>query len=341
MQSVNQIIERNLFRRDTKVNTLWINPEKDVHWQPTAQKCTSLQLFTQDFGTCNYLKSSGANVDFSAFPQNKGDKYQWIIIRQPRQKALLKMLLDCAAGCLAADGVLWLAGENKAGIKSTDKQLKSYFDHVRKLDNARHCTVFEATGVSQPHSFDKSKYQEKWLLNCAPGELRVVSYPGVFAHGRLDPGTALLIKALATMDLQGDVLDFACGAGIVGACIAANNKKAKLTLLDTNALALKACEDTFKANHLHGNVIASDGLSELTGSFDTIVSNPPIHADLKTDNQLGIRLLEPIHQFMNPGSTLIIVANIHLPYEKWLSGTFRSHQQLLTNDRYKIIAAKL
>ncbi len=54
------------------------------------------------------------------------------------------MMLDCAASLLARNGVLWLAGENKAGIKSADKLLKTHFRKVRKLDNARHCSLFEA-----------------------------------------------------------------------------------------------------------------------------------------------------------------------------------------------------
>ena len=340
MHPVNQIIERNLFRRDSGGHALWINPEKHTDWRKTAAQCTSLTLFTQDFGTCSSLKRTGADVSFSALPEHSGDRYQWIIIRLPRQKALLKMLLDCAASCLAPEGVLWLAGENKAGIKSADKLLKAHFGRVRKLDNARHCTLFEANDIGKPRTFDIAGYQEKWLLDCASGELKVVSYPGVFAHGRLDKGTALLLKALAGLELQGDILDFACGAGLVGASIAASHKHTRVSFLDTNALALKACQDTLEANGLRGTVIASDGLSELEQTFDTVVSNPPIHADLKTDSRLGLKLLEPVCDFLTPHGTLIIVANIHLPYEKWLSRAFRHQEQLIANERYKIILAK-
>ncbi len=341
MQLVSQIIERNLSRSPTGKNALWINPEKDQCWKSAGERCAKLTLFTQDYGAFGFLEQTGADTRFSAFPPATSENYQWIIINQPRQKALLRMLIDCAAGLLADDGVVWLAGENKAGIKSADKLLKARFGRLKKLDNARHCTLFEAGQVSGSRVFEPTEYRDKWLLDVKPHEIRVVSYPGVFAHGRLDAGTSLLLQALRGMELTGEVLDFACGAGIIGAFIAKDKPGCRLSLLDTNALALRSSEETFSANQLQATCIASDGLNELTGKYDFIVSNPPIHAGVKTDNQLGVRLLGSAHQFLNPGGTLIIVANIHLPYENLLSRTFRHRRQLLENDRYKVIAATI
>ncbi len=288
----------------------------------------------------SFLQQTGADIEFSAFPQTSEKKYQWIIVNLTRQKDLLRMMLDCAADLLTEDGVLWLAGENKAGIKSADKLLKLHFGEIRKLDNARHCSLYEAKNRLNQRPFMPQSYRQEWTLNCQPVEINVTSYPGVFAHGRLDAGTALLLGALFKMKLEGDVLDFACGAGLIGACIAANHPKTNVTLLDSNALALKACAETLAVNHLSGAVLASDGLKELNGSFDLVVSNPPIHADVKTDSQLGMRLLESVHEFINPGGMLIMVANVHLPYERWLEQKFRRYNELAANDHYKVIVAK-
>jgi 16S rRNA (guanine1207-N2)-methyltransferase len=258
----------------------------------------------------------------------------------PRQKALLAMLLDCAASLLAGGGVLWLAGENRAGIKSADKLLKLHFGRVRKLDNARHCGLLEASEQLQRHPFDPLAYREKWVLECAGTRISVLSYPGVFAHGRLDGGTALLLGTLTGMQLQGEVLDFACGAGVIGSCIAAQHAGARVTFADTSALALKACEDTLSANHLQGAVLAADGFSDLRGSFDLVVTNPPIHAGVETDNRLGMRLMESAPRHIRAGGRLILVANLHLPYENWLSSRFRSCSQLASNENFKVIVAK-
>ncbi len=250
------------------------------------------------------------------------------------------MMLDCAASLLTSNGVLWLAGENKAGIKSADKLLKAYFQHVRKLDNARHCGLFEAHTRLKQDAFKPRDYREQWVLDCSGSKLEISSYPGVFAHGRLDAGTALLLEALSSLSLQGDVLDFACGAGLVGACIAARHENTRVTLLDSSALALKASSETLKTNHLNGLVIASDGLSGVDGQFDIVVSNPPIHAGVRTENRLGMHLLETVQEHIRPGGKLFLVANVHLPYENWLLKQFKRYGELAANDSYKVIVAK-
>ena len=340
MFAVSQILERNLHRRQSGGSVLWINPERDDSWRALENTCSSVKLFSQDFASFTYLQQSGADVEFAAFPQVSEDKYDWIIVNLPRQKALLLMLLDCAAALLANDGVLWLAGENKAGIKSADKLLKLHFGQTRKVDNARHCSLYEAHTRLGKSNFNPLAYRQQWELNCVDSSIMVSSYPGVFAHGRLDEGTALLLEMLPRIELQGDVLDFACGAGVIGACITAHNKNTRVTLLDSNALALRASEETLAANHLNGQVMASNGLSELSDRYDVVVSNPPIHAGVKTDNRLGMRLLETVHENIRPGGSLIMVANVHLPYEKWLSRHFKRTLELTANENFKVIMAK-
>jgi len=316
-----------------------MNPEADDACRKAGTHCVSLKLFSQDYGAYAFLQRTGADIEFSSFPSTGNDKYQWIILNLPRQKALLGMMLDCAASLLADDGVLWLAGENKAGIKSANKLLKLHFGQVRKLDNARHCTLYEASGSLNQQPFNALAYRQQFALNCGHSSITVTSYPGVFAHGRVDAGTALLLKALEEIDVTGDVLDFACGAGLIGACIAAGQPEVNVTLLDTNALALSACEETLLANQLDGSVLASDGLSELKGSFDFIISNPPIHAGVKTDNLMSQRLLDSVHEHINPGGMLILVANLHLPYEKWLRQRFRQCKEFKKNANFKVIVA--
>lgn len=339
MFAVSQIIERNLRRHQTGGAVLWVNPETDDGWRALDSHCSSITLFTQDFASYTYLQQSGATVQFGAFPDTGEDKYDWIIVNMPRQKALLAMVLDCVAALLAKEGVLWLAGENKAGIKSAGKLLNPHFGQVRKLDNARHCSLFEAKMPLERGIFNPMVYRQQWQLDCAGSEIMVSSYPGVFAHGRLDEGTALLLDALPGIKLEGDVLDFACGAGVIGACIAARSPDTNISLLDSSALALRACEETFASNHLSGQVLASDGLSMVNSSYDIVISNPPIHAGVKTDNRLGMRLLETVHEIIRPGGRLILVANVHLPYEKWLSSHFKKTFELAKNEHFKVIVA--
>ncbi len=250
------------------------------------------------------------------------------------------MLLDCVSDLLSDHGVLWLAGENKAGIKSAEKLIKKYFRDVKKLDNARHCCLYEAAVTHKQSLFDPLSYRQVWPLKCNQTSIDIVSYPGVFAHGRLDAGTGLLLKALSDQIIQGDVLDFACGAGVIGSFIKANLPATRVTLSDVNSLALRACEETLAENGTSATIVASDGFSQIDECYDLIVTNPPIHADFRTDNHMGVSLLKSITEHIKVNGMLVMVANIHLPYEKWLAQNFRYHRELTKNNKYKVILAK-
>ncbi len=338
--AVSQIIARNLDQLRNVGSTLWINPEKDDCWRTLRAHCISLKLFSQDYAAFTYLQQTGADVQFAAFPLHEGDRYDRVIMNLPRQKALLEMMLACTASLLPANGILWLAGENRAGIKSARKLLDKYFGQVRKVDNARHCGLFEASERLDHARFDPSAWRDQWQLDCMGRPLDIVSYPGVFAHGRLDAGTALLLDTLADMPVQGDVLDFACGAGVIGTFVARHHAATRVTLLDSSALALQSCEETLAANGVKATLLAADGLDGVTGRFDLVVTNPPIHAGVSTDNRLGMRLLDTVHERLLNGGRLILVANRHLPYENWLSTRFSSHGQLAANENFKVLTAK-
>lgn len=86
--------------------------------------------------------------------------------------------------------------------------------------------------------------------------------------------------------------------------------------------------------------LASDGLSAVQRSFDVVVSNPPIHAGIRTDTRLSLQLLESVREHISPGGRLILVANRHLPYENWLSRNFRQVKALAANSNFKVIAAE-
>lgn len=347
MSLTSQIVCKNLTRRENVAAGLWINPDRDSSWREAANYCDEFKLFCHDFGAFSFHLQSGADVTFGAFPERQ-QSFDWIILSLPRQKALLQMLLDCAKGLLAPGGTIWLGGENKAGIKSADKLLKKHFGHVRKLDNARHCTLYEAGEPNIDKPFDSAEYLEVWTAQVctkpsAGKVLEIASYPGVFAHGHLDAGSSLLLDSLADQYIEGSVLDFGCGSGVIGASVATQHEAqhaARVTFLDTSALALHACEETLSRNNLKGALLASDGLASVETRYDLILSNPPIHSGLKTDNHLSMQLLASVEKHLQPNGRLVIVANRHLPYEKWLGEKFRDVTELSTNQHFKVLSAR-
>ena len=59
---------------------------------------------------------------------------------------------------------------------------------------------------------------------------------------------------------SGSVLDFGCGAGVLGATLKRRYPHSQLTLLDVDAFAVESSRLTLAANGLEAEVIAGDGI---------------------------------------------------------------------------------
>ena len=107
--------------------------------------------------------------------------------------------------------------------------------------------------------------------------LRFTTDAGVFSKGEVDYGTATLLKALPE-EMAGRALDLGCGWGAVGVSVGKANPGCDIVMSDVNRRALELSEKNAKANGVAVRVVESDGLKSIDGSFDYIITNPPIRA---------------------------------------------------------------
>lgn len=98
---------------------------------------------------------------------------------------------------------------------------------------------------------------------------------GVFSAGRLDPGTAVLLRkgALPTGEHTGDLLDLGCGYGPIATVLATVAPKATVWAVDVNARARELTAKNTK--DLNVRVMAPDDVPG-DQSFSQIWSNPPV-----------------------------------------------------------------
>jgi 16S rRNA (guanine1207-N2)-methyltransferase len=218
------------------------------------------------------------------------------------------------------------------------------FEEWAKIDSARHCALFEAGRAKEGSAFELDRHFSIWSLQLADRVLEMHSLPGVFAHGRLDAGSRLLLATLSAdswdLEISGRVLDFACGSGGIGMALAATCPKAHLTLLDDSALALESARRSLAANAIHAELIASDGLLKLLKDgpqpFDWIVSNPPFHRGVREDLAVTERFIRDCPRVLAPGGRLCLVANAHLPYRRWLEELFSRVQVIAADGEYNV-----
>ena len=202
------------------------------------------------------------------------------VLYLPKSRELTDYLLQALAARL--DGrELYLVGEKRAGIERAAKQLAIY-GKPRKLDSARHCQLWQVTVDHAPAVPDLHSLAQRFELPLADGPLQVISLPGVFSHGRLDRGTELLLEHLDKLP-SGHLLDFGCGAGVLGAAVKRRYPHNTVTMLDVDAFATASSRLTLAANGLEADVLTADGIDAAPMGLNAILSNPPFHVGVHTD----------------------------------------------------------
>ena len=255
----------------------------------------------------------------------------------PKSRELTDYLLAALAARLPG-APLWLVGEKRGGIERAAKQLAA-FGKPRKLDSARHCQLWQVTVAQAPATPDLDALARRYAVPTPDGELQIVSLPGVFSHGRLDVGSRLLLEHLDGLP-QGDVLDFGCGAGVLGAALQRRYPASRLHLLDVDAFAVASSRLTLAANGLEGQVLAGRGIADAPHGLAAIVSNPPFHQGVHTDYQATEQLLRDAVRHLRPGGELRLVANSFLRYAPLIEQHLGPCTVLAERDGFRVYSAR-
>lgn len=132
--------------------------------------------------------------------------------------------------------------------------------------------------------------------------LRFATDAGVFSRDGLDPGSRLLIESAGAV--RGRALDLGCGWGAVGVALALINPDAAFLLSDINRRAVALAGGNIDANGArNARAIESDGFSAVDGTFDRILTNPPIRAG----KAVIYRLFADARNRLNIGGALDVV----------------------------------
>jgi 16S rRNA (guanine1207-N2)-methyltransferase len=169
----------------------------------------------------------------------------------------------------------------------------------------------------------------------APG-LGLWSQPGVFSWDRLDPGTGLLLEALAPLSGRG--ADFGCGVGVLARAVLGSAAVSSLLLTDIDARALAAARrniDDARAVFEHRDV-----RGRAPADLDFVVMNPPFHDAGHEDRALGKAFIAAAAASLKPGGVCWMVANVALPYEAVLAACFSRVTPVTHARGYKVYEAR-
>jgi 16S rRNA (guanine1207-N2)-methyltransferase len=259
----------------------------------------------------------------------------------PRQRDEARALMARAIATTQPGGRVMASVSNDEGARSSEGDLAKLAGPLNTLTKNK-CRVFWTEPLQGP--VDTALAAEWSALDAVRpvADGRYVSRPGVFAWDRIDPASALLVKHLPS-DLAGCAADLGAGFGYLSVQLLTRcprilhldlyeAEQRALDLAKTNLAAL-----TTRATlefHWH------DVTAGLPHHYDVIVTNPPFHTQSSADRpDIGRRFITSAAAALNPGGSLWLVANRHLPYEAVLTESFGKVRTVAQEHGFKIVEA--
>ncbi len=152
---------------------------------------------------------------------------------------------------------------------------------------------------------DQLKTQEKTIfVKVKERSYSFVTDHGVFSKKGLDFGSRLLIETVLDIEAK-RVLDLGCGFGPIGIIYQLNHVGSEVVMVDINDRALKLAIKNSTFNKAKTEVVLSDGYTNINGTFDLILSNPPIRAGKKVIYQF----FEDSFSYLRENGLFIFVMN--------------------------------
>ncbi|MCO8275725.1 class I SAM-dependent methyltransferase [Actinoplanes sp. TRM 88003] len=177
------------------------------------------------------------------------------------------------------------------------------------------------------------------VFNVAGRDYRLTVASGVFSAGRLDPGTAVLLRKgdLPGAGAAGTFLDLGCGYGPIACVLAAEAPGAVVHAVDVNARARELTSLNAQALELGDRVrvYAPDDVPGGT-TYDQIWSNPPTHVGKAELHALMERWLPRLA----PDGVAWLVINRNLGGDSlhaWLVGLGWSVERMASQRGFRVL----
>ncbi|HFU3984057.1 TPA: class I SAM-dependent methyltransferase [Streptococcus suis] len=124
---------------------------------------------------------------------------------------------------------------------------------------------------------------------------------GVFSKKMVDYGSQVLLKTLE-IEQGKTLLDVGCGYGPLALTLA-KVYDLDVTMIDVNSRALELAEKNAEKNGISATIFQSDVYEAVEGTFDYVISNPPIRAGKSVVHEV----ITGAKDHLNTGGSLTIV----------------------------------
>lgn len=241
---------------------------------------------------------------------------------------------------LEPGGSVVIAMSNATGAARYEKEFAKAVGTVSSLQKHK-CRAFRA---SDDGSWNEEVFETWRKLGGLDGfgDPSWVTRPGVFSHGRIDPGSRFLADHFPAF-LHGRAADLGAGWGFLSHAASARCHGIRsIDLYEADSRALECARVNLAGRSRDDcqlNFLWHDVATGLCASYDVIFMNPPFHTGREKDVDLGRSFIRVAASSLSRGGTLLLVANRALPYEQALVEARLAWRSVAENQAYKILSA--
>lgn len=262
-----------------------------------------------------------------------------VVMRLPKSRAQLDDWARKTARLFPAARLV-AAGMDKHMTITMNDVLRS---HYARLDIAHAQRKARALIARDARLSDDTSFSTVLLDESAGAAagLKISGLPGVFASGRLDLGTRVLLDTLdERLPVNGNgelAVDLGSGSGVVAVWLARRGYRVHAS--DRSRTAVTATQLTVHVNGFDDIVTTSweDALASLPArSAGLVVLNPPFHEGARVTRDPALRLFDAAKNALRSGGELVTVWNSHLRYRPELERRLGPTTQWARNPKFTV-----
>ena len=282
---------------------------------------------------CLENKLSPENIKIKKSIEPAEGNYDYVLIKIPKSLALLEDQLIRIKPFISSATKVIAAGMSKSIHTSTLKLFKKYIG-VTKTSLAKKKARLVFSQVDESIQSVKSPYPKSYVLEGT--EYNIINHANVFSREKLDIGTRFFLQHIPQSEKYKNIIDLACGNGIVGLIAAERNPSAEILFLDESYMAVESARVNNK--NTRGQYQVNDCLTNIeSNSVDLILNNPPFHQDNAVGDEVAWRMFKQSYDVLKDNGELWVVGNRHLAYHIKLKKIFGNCETIAANKKFVIL----
>jgi 23S rRNA (guanine1835-N2)-methyltransferase len=303
--------------------------------------CTISDSFISQQATTENLKQNEINAEniiFNNTLQSITNIYDLVIIKIPKNLAMLEDELFRMRNNCNENTIILAAAMSKHIHTSTMKLFERIIGPTTSslaVKKAR--LVFSK--INNELKPGTSPYPSQYILDKT--EEVYFNHANVFSREKLDLGSRFMLEYIPQSTNYTNILDLACGNGVLGITAAHLNPMANICFVDESYMAVESARTNAKKlleDDSHCDFKVTDCLQGIEdNSLDLILNNPPFHQDHVVGDFIAWQMFNEAKLKLKTGGELIIVGNRHLGYHVKLKKLFGRCEMIASNKKFVIL----